>query len=82
MSAELCPARRAVSGPKRRHPELEVVAIEFTFCLPLGAAGGAAMLRRASEPTPSIFRPTKSNGVGMIACPVGDWRQLSRVDRA
>ena len=35
------------------------------------------MLRNVSEPTLSVFRPAKPNGVGVIVCPGGGWRLLA-----
>ena len=67
-------------GPPSR---LEGVGPEVTFRGPVGSAGVAAMLRNVSEPTLSVFRPTKGNqngkqnGVGVIVCPGGGWRILA-----
>jgi acetyl esterase/lipase len=57
--------------------ELEGVGPEIAFRAPVGAAGEAAMLRNVSEPTLTVFRPAKPNGVGVIACPGGGWRILA-----
>jgi acetyl esterase/lipase len=35
------------------------------------------MVRNVSEPTLSVFRPAKPNGVGAIVCPGGGWRILA-----
>jgi acetyl esterase/lipase len=60
-------------GPPSR---LEGVGPEVTFREPVGAAGDTVMLRNVSEPTLSVFRPAKPNGVGVIVCPGGGWRIL------
>jgi acetyl esterase/lipase len=57
--------------------ELEGVGPEIAFRAPVGAAGEAAMLRNVSEPTMTVFRPAKPNGVGVIICPGGGWRILA-----
>lgn len=50
---------------------------QVAFRGPVGTAGDAAMLRNVSEPTLSVFRPVKPNGVGVIVCPGGGWRILT-----
>lgn len=42
-----------------------------------GLAANTTMLRNVSEPTLSVFRPAKPNGVGVIVCPGGGWRILA-----
>lgn len=42
-----------------------------------GLAANTTMLRNVSEPTLSVFRPSKPNGVGVIVCPGGGWRILA-----
>ena len=56
---------------------LEGVAPEIMFRGPVSATRDAAMLRNVSEPTLSVFRPAKPNGVGVIVCPGGGWRILT-----
>ena len=56
---------------------LEGVEPEVTFRAPVGATGDAAMLRNVSEPTLSVYRPARPNGVGVIVCPGGGWRILA-----
>jgi acetyl esterase/lipase len=63
--------------PDRPPSELEGVGPEIMFRAPVGAAGEAVMLRNVSEPTLTVFQPTKRNGVGVIACPGGGWRILA-----
>lgn len=50
---------------------------EIAFRGSVGAAGDFAMLRNVSEPTLTVFRPVKPNGVGVIVCPGGGWRILA-----
>jgi acetyl esterase/lipase len=61
-------------GPPTR---LEGVGPEITFSKPVGTKGSATMLRNVSEPTLSVFRPERPNGVGVIVCPGGGWRILA-----
>lgn len=63
--------------PERPPSQLDGVGPEITFRGPVGAAGDATMLRNVSEPTLSVFRPAKPNGVGVIVCPGGGWRILA-----
>ena len=63
--------------PEGPPSKLEGVGPEVTFRGPVGTAGDAAMLRNVSEPTLSVFRPAKPNGVGVIVCPGGGWRILT-----
>jgi acetyl esterase/lipase len=58
-------------GPPSR---LEQVGPESAF---RGSVGSAPMLRNVSEPTLSVLRPTKPNGVGVVVCPGGGWRILT-----
>ena len=50
---------------------LEGVGPEIEFSGPVGVAGGAKMLRNVSEPTLSVYKPAKPNGVGIIVVPGG-----------
>ncbi|TCR91046.1 dienelactone hydrolase family protein [Rhizobium sp. BK376] len=61
-------------GPPTR---LEGVGPEIIFSKPVGTARSATMLRNVSEPTLSVFRPERPNGVGVIVCPGGGWRILA-----
>ncbi len=56
---------------------LEGVGPEVEFRARIGTTGEVAMLRNVSEPTLSVFRPARPNGVGMIVCPGGGWRILA-----
>jgi acetyl esterase/lipase len=42
----------------------------------VAVAASSLLLRNVSEPTLSVFRPAKPNGVGVIVCPGGGWRIL------
>lgn len=57
--------------------KLEGVGPEIEFRGPVGIAGDTTMLRNVSEPTLSVYRPEKPNGVGVIVCPGGGWRILA-----
>lgn len=57
--------------------ELKGVGPEIAFRAPVGEAHEAAMLRNVSEPTLTVFRPARPNGVGVIICPGGGWRILA-----
>jgi acetyl esterase/lipase len=61
-------------GPRTK---LEDVGPEVEYRAPVGLAASAVMLRNVSEPTLSVFRPAKPNGVGVIVCPGGGWRILA-----
>jgi len=61
-------------GPPSR---LEGVGPEVAYRAPVGTAGEAAMLRNVSEPTLTVFRPERPNGIGVIVCPGGGWRILA-----
>ncbi len=63
--------------PEGPPSKLEGVGPEIAFRGPVGTTGDAAMLRNVSEPTLSVFRPAKPNGVGVIVCPGGGWRILT-----
>ena len=63
--------------PDKPPSELKGVGPEIAFRAPVGAAGEAAMLRNVSQPTLTVFRPARPNGVGVIACPGGGWRILA-----
>jgi dienelactone hydrolase len=56
---------------------LEDVGPEIEFRGPAGLAADTTMLRNVSEPTLTVFRPAKPNGVGVIVCPGGGWRILA-----
>jgi acetyl esterase/lipase len=57
--------------------KIEGVGPEVAFRGPVGTVAEATMLRNVSEPTLSVFRPAKPNGVGVIVCPGGGWRILA-----
>lgn len=57
--------------------KLEDAGPEVEFRGPVGTAGDAAMLRNVSEPTLTVYRPAKPNGIGVIVCPGGGWRILA-----
>jgi len=61
-------------GPPTR---LSGVGSEVEFRGLPGLAANTAMLRNVSEPTLSVFRPEKPNGVGIVVCPGGGWRILA-----
>jgi acetyl esterase/lipase len=63
--------------PEGPPTKLEGVGPEVEFRGPAGVADGTTMLRNVSEPTLSVFRPTRPNGVGVIVCPGGGWRLLA-----
>ena len=44
---------------------------------PVGVGGDLAILRNVSDPTLSLYRPARPNGVGVIVCPGGGWRILA-----
>ncbi|MBS0469915.1 MAG: alpha/beta hydrolase fold domain-containing protein [Proteobacteria bacterium] len=56
---------------------LEGVGLEVEYRAPVGVAAQATMLRNVSEPTLTVFRPEKPNGVGIVVCPGGGWRLLA-----
>jgi acetyl esterase/lipase len=56
---------------------LEGVGFEVEYRGPMGPAADTMILRNVSEPTLSVFRPAKPNGVGVIVCPGGGWRILT-----
>ena len=61
-------------GPPRTIPD---VGPEAAYQAARGVAAGTTMLRNVSEPTLTVFRPAKANGVGVIVCPGGGWRILA-----
>jgi acetyl esterase/lipase len=63
--------------PEGPPSKLEGVGPEAQYKAPVGVASEAVMLRNVSEPTLSVFRPAKPNGVGVIVCPGGGWRILA-----
>jgi acetyl esterase/lipase len=63
--------------PEGPPSKLEGVGPEIEFRGPVGIAGDTTMLRNVSEPTLSVYRPEKPNGVGVIVCPGGGWRILA-----
>jgi acetyl esterase/lipase len=57
---------------------LDGVGPEIEFHAREGVAIDTQMLRNVSEPTLTVFRPTRaSNGIGVIVCPGGGWRILA-----
>jgi len=54
--------------------KLEGVGPEVEYRAPVGSAAEAVMLRNVSEPTLTVLRPAKPNGIGVIVCPGGGWR--------
>ena len=56
---------------------IEGVGPEIQFSGPVGVAGGAVMLRNTLDPTLSVFKPAKPNGVGIIVVPGGGWSLLA-----
>jgi dienelactone hydrolase len=56
---------------------LEGVGPEVAFAGLDGVSAGTAMLRNVSDPTLTVFRPAKPNGIGVIVCPGGGWRILA-----
>ncbi len=63
--------------PEGPPSKLDGVGPEVEFRGPVGIAGDTTMLRNVSEPTLSVYRPEKPNGVGVIVCPGGGWRILA-----
>jgi dienelactone hydrolase len=63
--------------PEGPPSKLEGVGPEQEFRGPPGVAADTLMLRNVSEPTLTVFRPAKPNGVGVIVCPGGGWRILA-----
>ena len=53
------------------------VGPEIEFSGPVGVAGDSVMLRNTSDPTLSVFKPAKPNGVGIIVVPGGGWSLLA-----
>lgn len=56
---------------------LEGVGSEIAYRGPVGVAADTVLLRNVSEPTLSVFRPERPNGVGVIVCPGGGWHILT-----
>jgi acetyl esterase/lipase len=63
--------------PEGPPSKLAGVGPEVEFRAPAGVAADAAVLRNVSEPTFTVFRPAKPNGIGVIVCPGGGWRILA-----
>ena len=42
-----------------------------------GVSADTIMLRNVSDPTLTVFRPRRPNGVGIVVCPGGGWRILA-----
>jgi len=63
--------------PEGPPTKIEGVGPEAAYQAPVGVAAKATMLRNVSEPTLSVFRPSRPNGVGVIVCPGGGWRLLA-----
>lgn len=57
--------------------KLEGVGAEGEYKAPVGVAMEVSLLRNVSDPTISVFKPEKPNGVGVIVCPGGGWRILA-----
>jgi acetyl esterase/lipase len=57
--------------------KLEHPGPEIEFRGSPGVAANTKMLRNVSEPTLTVFRPAKPNGVGVVVCPGGGWRLLA-----
>src|SRR5215472_6707873 len=57
--------------------KIEGVGPETEFRGLEGVSAGTAMLRNVSDPTLTVFRPGRPNGVGVIVCPGGGWRILA-----
>jgi glutathione S-transferase len=77
MTHETLPYEVIRLWPEGPPSKLEGVGPEVEFRGPVGTGGDAAMLRNVSEPTLSVFRPAKPNGVAVIVCPGGGWRILA-----
>ena len=60
--------------PARTNPD---VPPEQTFRQPGGGGPATTMLRNVSEPTLTVYRPAKANGVGVIVAPGGGWQILA-----
>jgi len=63
--------------PEGPPTKLDGVGPEAAYQAPVGVAASATMLRNVSEPTLSVFRPAKPNGIGVVVCPGGGWRLLA-----
>jgi acetyl esterase/lipase len=58
-------------GPPTR---IDNVPPEVAYEVPAGVAAGTTFLRNISEPTLTVFKPTRlANGVGVIVVPGGGW---------
>src|SRR5262249_59418749 len=72
--------------PEGPPSKLAGVGCEVEYRAPMGVAADVAMLRNVSEPTLTVFRPAKPNGIGVIGCPGGGWKILAweheRIDDA
>jgi acetyl esterase/lipase len=77
MSRDIMPVDVIRLWPEGPPTKLEGVGPEIEFRGPVGTAGDATMLRNVSEPTVTVFRPAKPNGIGVIVCPGGGWRILA-----
>lgn len=77
MTSDALPDEVICLWPDGPPSKLDCVGPEIEFRGPVGTAGTAAMLRNVSEPTLTVFRPTKPNGIGVIVCPGGGWRILA-----
>lgn len=62
--------------PEGPPSKLASVGPEVEYRAPVGVVD-AVMLRNVSEPTLTVFRPAKPNGIGVIVCPGGGWRILA-----
>ena len=63
--------------PEGPPSKLDGVGREREFRGLPGVSAGTLMLRNVSDPTLTVFRPAKPNGVGVIVCPGGGWRILA-----
>src|SRR5262249_38895926 len=63
--------------PEGPPSKLAGVGCEVECRAPMGVAADVAMLRNVSEPTLTVFRPAKPNGIGVIVCPGGGWKILA-----
>jgi len=61
-------------GPPSTLPN---VGPEVTYRAPAASGVETNMLRNISQPTLTVYRPAKANGVGVIVCPGGGWRILA-----
>jgi acetyl esterase/lipase len=77
MPSELQPEEVIGLWPAGPPTVVPCVGPEIQYNGPIGVAGTAVMLRNVSEPTLSVFKPAKPNGVGIIVVPGGGWNLLA-----